>query len=119
MVRPPFSDALCTAIGYCTFYHTGESNQGRIIEGVEVKPKFKYPFMVRIWHPALPNGKNRTQCCGTVLNRDWILTAAHCVTQLGYGLYFTVGDHDTQMKEENEQDLRAKQIIIHEKYRSA
>ena len=82
-----------------------------------MKPKFKYPFVVRIWHPNYAEGKNDSRCCGTVLNRDWILTAAHCVSARGYDEVFTVGDHNVRMKEESEQDLRPKEIIIHENYK--
>ena len=98
-------------------YHTGDDNEGRVIGGVEVEPKFKYPFLVRIWYHNLPGGKNRSACTGSVLNRNWILTAAHCVTAYGYNQYYTVGDHDTRVKEENEQDLLPKEILAHENWR--
>ena len=93
-------------------------NEGRIAHGVEVEPKFKYPFAVRIWNPLKTGGKNSSICAGTVLNREWILTAGHCVRRAGDFHVFTVGDHNIHEKEENEQDLRAKEIIMHEGYRS-
>ena len=84
---------------------------------VEVKPKFKYPFAVRIWAVSRLQTKNTTKCGGTILNRNWILTAAHCVTGNGDFLHFSVGDHNVYEDEENEQELRPKQIIIHEKFK--
>ena len=84
---------------------------------VEVQPKFKYPFMVRVWSRIFSEGKKDTHCGGTIINRNWILTAAHCLTRFGNRLVFTVGDHNVHETEENEQDLRPKTIIMHEKFR--
>ena len=94
-----------------------DAREGRIVGGKEVKPKFKYPFSARIWIDS-PGSKNQSYCGGSVLNRDWILTAAHCVHDIGVGKMVTVGDHSVNETEVNEQDLRITQVILHEKYRS-
>ena len=80
-----------------------------------MEPKFKYPFMVRFWHKDGYLGKNGS-CGGSILNRDWILTAAHCLTRTGDGKTFAVGDHNIFETEETEQELSVKEIILHEKY---
>ena len=85
---------------------------------MEVNPKFKYPFMVRIFHNRTEYGTNHTKCGGSILTRDWILTAAHCVGGVGLAQSYSVGDHHVYYKEENEQVLTATQVIIHERYRS-
>ena len=95
----------------------GNGDEERIVGGVEVRPKFKYPFVVRIWFKNSSAGKTATQCGGTILNRNWILTAAHCVNTVIVGMVITAGDHSVHETEVNEQDVSVKQVILHEKYR--
>ena len=91
------------------------SATSRLFGGVEVEPKFKYPVMVLYWHKDGFSGKNGS-CGGSILNRDWILTAAHCVDGIGETKTFAVGDHNIYETEETEQELGVKQVILHEKY---
>ena len=105
----------------CTFKNNSESEgEIRIGYGQEVSPMFKYPFAVRFFrlNSQFPNrNRNWTRCGGVILNRDWIATAAHCVHRDGNLFTFAVGDHNVSIIEDTEQDLKPKQIIVHENYR--
>ncbi|KAI9297752.1 trypsin-like serine protease [Neoconidiobolus thromboides FSU 785] len=45
---------------------------GRVVGGYEVKPQFKYTFMISIQY------KSKQSCGGTIISYNKILTAAHC-----------------------------------------
>ena len=96
-----------------------EAHNGRIDNGEEVNPKFKYPFPVRLFrdNSPIPGRNHTTRCGGVILNRDWIMTAAHCVIAGGNLLTFAAGDHNPNITEDREQELKPRDIIIHENYR--
>ena len=66
----------------------GRRKSGRIINGTEVKPPYKYPFMGMIWWNGCLSGESPGNCtyaqyagpvCGaTVIDKYWAVTAAHC-----------------------------------------
>eukprot|EP00794_Sanderia_malayensis_P015288 gene15288-16866_t len=55
------------------------------ISGGTVSHKGSHPWMVALWR----NG--RVSCGGTLLNAEWVLTAAHCVSH-GNGVVMNVND---------------------------
>ena len=78
----------------------------------------EFPSAARIVHKV----NNQTACTGSIVAREWILTAGHCMVQPSGPLLdlarfkVVVGEHHIDQKEENEQVLQIKRAIVHEKY---
>ena len=66
-----------------------------IVGGTEVDPACpdcKYPFMVSLQYNGFGHG-----CGGSLIREDWVLTAAHCVTQ-GWGFTVPINPDDLTVK---------------------
>ena len=117
------------------------AEEGRIINGSEMNPPQKYPFMVSIlwnhngifmessWfngYVELPNGTTdcfshpHHHCGASVLNKDWILSAAHCCYVIfddkprTQHLRVVTGLHDRDNPEPWSQNLSIADRVIHE-----
>uniref|UniRef100_F6W378 Kallikrein related peptidase 7 n=1 Tax=Ornithorhynchus anatinus TaxID=9258 RepID=F6W378_ORNAN len=78
----------------------------KIIEGVECQPD-SHP-----WQAALFRG-NELHCGGVLVNRNWVLTAAHCKLP-EYQVY--LGQHNLKAKEKGGQVIRARTSYRHPNY---
>jgi secreted trypsin-like serine protease len=75
------------------------------------------------WQVALINSLNQYLCGGALIGTQWVLTAAHCVTNIvraGDAIYVRVGDHDLTQKygSPGAQTLRVATTYIHHNHNS-
>jgi len=82
---------------------------GRIVGGVEAT-RGEFPWMVEIRQ----NGAH--YCGGTIVNNNWIVTAAQCSTASISGYTVVVGEHDLGSTEGSEQTRTVSRIVMHPSY---
>ncbi|XP_053615319.1 protein masquerade [Plodia interpunctella] len=75
------------------------------------------------WQVALINSLNQYLCGAALIGTQWVLTAAHCVTNIvrsGDAIYVRVGDHDLTRKygSPGAQTLRVATTYIHHNHNS-
>ncbi|XP_067401806.1 trypsin-like [Emydura macquarii macquarii] len=87
---------------------TSEGEEPRIIGGGPC-PIGSRPYQVAL----LRNGRN--YCGGSLIDRKWVLTAAHCTKQIG-SLQVRLGDYNLKVNEGTEQIRRIRNYFIHPQY---
>ena len=91
----------------------------RILNGQPVTPH-EFPQLARIYfyYP----GRGPSRCTGSIVTKDWILTAAFCVAvNSGYvpdlsTLRVIVGHHNESVRERSEQNLSVVDVIVNQHY---
>merc|ERR1711979_1206 len=91
-----------------TKFDVGRSDW-RIVGGRQAK-KGEFPWQVQVQR------YNGHWCGGTLLDDQWVLSAAHCFGGSSSQYKFVLGQHDKQSNEGTEQVFSASKIIIHEGY---
>ncbi|XP_060570455.1 uncharacterized protein LOC132728801 [Ruditapes philippinarum] len=87
----------------------------RIIGGFTATHGF-YPWQVGV-RRLISDGQHSHWCGGTILSEHWILSAAHCFTELSKGhVLVRTGDHDNKVEDEFEQEFALEQMISHVLY---
>ncbi|KAM0736627.1 Serine protease 1 [Formica fusca] len=91
----------------------------RVAGGSEA-PRANYPYIVSLQRNV--NDILYHFCAGSILNNQWILTAAHCLAEISSVEIDTIvikaGKHNIQIVESTEQTAQIEQILIHEKFLS-
>jgi len=95
----------------------GTYRSGRVVGGEDATPG------EWCWQVALINSLNQYLCGGALIGTQWVLTAAHCVTNIvraGDAIYVRVGDHDLTQKygSPGAQTLRVATTYIHHNHNS-
>nr|UXE46266.1 chymotrypsinogen [Branchiostoma japonicum] len=85
--------------------------QGRIVNGDDATPH-SWP-----WQVSLQTSTDWHYCGGSLLNENWVVTAAHCDPSIS-GDYVVLGEHDRGNSFEPIQRLRISRKLCHAQYNS-
>ncbi|XP_045212294.2 uncharacterized protein LOC123563518 [Mercenaria mercenaria] len=87
----------------------------RIIGGFTAAKGF-YPWQVGV-RRLVSMGIYGHWCGGTILSEHWILSAAHCFSDLSKGhIVVRTGDHDNKVEDDFEQEFELEYLINHRLY---
>ncbi|KAB5426621.1 serine protease, partial [Phocaeicola vulgatus] len=93
-------------------------HHGRVVGGEDADPH-EFPYQVSLqWNFNNGETKNFHFCGGSIINENWILTAAHCHTQVSEGGFIEVvaGEYNLSHENGTEQVRRAVSFLGHPKY---
>merc|ERR1712200_137887 len=94
------------------------SSSNRIVGGKEVNPKGKLPYQV-YFNPCKCNSDGMCRCgmCGgTIVNKKFVITAAHCYNSMFNDLRVIVGEHN--LCDGVNEGVKVKKITLHPDYNS-
>ncbi|XP_069897415.1 chymotrypsin-like elastase family member 1 [Dipodomys merriami] len=86
----------------------------RVVGGTEAQ-RNSWPSQISLQY--LSGGQWHHTCGGTLVRRNWVMTAAHCVDR-ALTFRVVVGDHNLNQNDGTEQYLSVQKIVVHEKWNS-
>lgn len=103
-----------------TTENEGADDAGRIVGGVEAT-RGAWPWQARL---SITIGSRSFLCGGSLVDANWVLTAAHCLRDGGTtaapnGVTVILGDHTRSVAEVDEQIIGVTQVIIHPSYNAS
>jgi secreted trypsin-like serine protease len=76
--------------------------------------KGEFPHQISLQSGTLPRLSHL--CGGSILNSEWIMTAAHCPLAVSSNLYVKAGKNFIRNIEPDEQMSKVDKIFVHKKY---
>ncbi|XP_063001507.1 chymotrypsin-like elastase family member 2A [Elgaria multicarinata webbii] len=85
--------------------------ESRVVGGAEAR-KYSWPWQVSLQYLSGTAWKHT--CGGTLIESNWVMTAAHCIGSRTYRVY--LGKHDLSKSESGSVAISPKKIIVHPKW---
>merc|ERR1712050_229827 len=106
--KPPIGPIITDGTCGKTKFDFGRS-ESRIVGGRKAK-KGEFPWQVQVQQYG------GHWCGGTLLDDQWVLSAAHCFANPPSHYKFVLGQHDSKLSEGTEQTFSASKLIKHENF---
>lgn len=90
------------------------SFEDRVLHGEEAEMN-KYPWIVAVQYKE---DGIRNLCGGSILNKNYVMTAAHCIPKNKNNIFIQVGGHNRSDLSSGSYIVYAKRVIIHKSYRT-